>query len=215
MDECQNFLNLPGSLSDMLAEARGYRLSVVAAHQYLGQLPSDLREALAANARNKIIFNCSPEDARVLERHVQPNLAAYDLHRLAAYQAAARLVVNGEELSAFTMRTEPAGRADPQRRELARKDAREHFGRRLAERHDEVLRRNLSGRRGSEGPNGIDADGTATTDDRSNSSFGSSCGISYGGSLGIPHLPGHISEDPHDDGSINPADEDPDSWSDR
>src|SRR5487761_1345049 len=98
VDECQNFLNLPGSLSDVLAEARGYRLSVVAAHQYLGQLPSDLREALAANARNKIIFNCSPDDARVLERHVQPNLAAYDLHRLAAYQAAARLVVDGEEL---------------------------------------------------------------------------------------------------------------------
>jgi hypothetical protein len=30
LDECQNFLTLPGSMTDMLAEARGYRLSVVA-----------------------------------------------------------------------------------------------------------------------------------------------------------------------------------------
>ena len=39
VDECQNFLNLPYPLQDMLAEARAYRLSVVMAHQDLAQLP--------------------------------------------------------------------------------------------------------------------------------------------------------------------------------
>src|SRR5438093_1010716 len=52
IDECHNFLTLPRSLEDLLAEARGYRLSVVCAHQHLGQLPRELREALSANARN-------------------------------------------------------------------------------------------------------------------------------------------------------------------
>ena len=44
IDECHNFLNLPGSVADMLAEARGYRLGIVLAHQNLAQLPKDLKE---------------------------------------------------------------------------------------------------------------------------------------------------------------------------
>jgi hypothetical protein len=90
LDEAQNFLTLPGSISDMLAEARGYRLSVVAAHQHLAQLPGELREALSANARNKVFFNCSPEDARVLGRHVAPEVSEYDLCNLGRFQAARR-----------------------------------------------------------------------------------------------------------------------------
>jgi hypothetical protein len=47
IDECQNFLNLPYPLEDMLAEARAYRLAVTMAHQNLAQLPPDLRQASA------------------------------------------------------------------------------------------------------------------------------------------------------------------------
>jgi len=117
VDECQNFLTLPRSFDEMLAEARGYRLSLVLAHQHLGQLPRDLREGISANARSKLLFNLSPEDARTLERHVAPELSAHDLSHLAAYTAAARLVVGGAETPAFTIATDPptlpvAGRAD-------------------------------------------------------------------------------------------------------
>ena len=101
----------------MLAEARGYRLSMVLAHQHLGQLPKELRETVSANARTKVWFTMSPEDARSLERHVAPNLTEHDLSHLGAYTAAARLVVDGEETPAFTLATRPAppavaGRAD-------------------------------------------------------------------------------------------------------
>ena len=47
IDECQNFLNLPYPLEDMLAEARAYRLSVTMAHQNLAQLPPDLRQGIS------------------------------------------------------------------------------------------------------------------------------------------------------------------------
>ena len=97
VDECQNFLHLPRSFDEMLAEARGYRLSMVLAHQHLGQLPKDLREAVSANARTKVWFSMSPEDAHVLERHVTPEISEHDLSHLGAYTAAARLVVDGEE----------------------------------------------------------------------------------------------------------------------
>jgi hypothetical protein len=117
VDECQNFLNLPRSFDEMLAEARGYRLSMVLAHQHLGQLPQELREAVSANARTKVWFSMSPEDAHTLGRHVTPEVSEHDLSHLGAYTAAARLVVEGEETPAFTLRTRPAppaiaGRAD-------------------------------------------------------------------------------------------------------
>jgi hypothetical protein len=108
VDECQNFLNLPGSLDDVLAEARGYRLALTLAHQHLGQLPRDLAEGVAANARNKIFFTVSPDDARVLARHVGPYLTADDLARLDRYQAACRLVVDGRDTTGFTVATRVA-----------------------------------------------------------------------------------------------------------
>ena len=105
VDEAHNVLNLAGSVGDMLAEARGYHLSLVLAHQNLSQLPRETQLALSANARNKVFFACSPEDAHQLARHTLPELDEHDLNHLDAYTAAARLVVNSRETAAFTMRT--------------------------------------------------------------------------------------------------------------
>ncbi|SFK89368.1 protein of unknown function DUF87 [Amycolatopsis sacchari] len=107
IDECHNFLNLPYPIEDMLAEARGFRTSMTLAHQHLGQLPRELREGISTNARSKIFFNASPEDARELARHTVPRLSDHDLAHLGAYHAAARLVLNGEEAQSFTLRTQP------------------------------------------------------------------------------------------------------------
>ncbi|MBT2418079.1 type IV secretory system conjugative DNA transfer family protein [Streptomyces sp. ISL-22] len=107
IDEAHNFLTLPYPLEDMLAEARGYRLSMLLAHQHLAQLPRDLREGISANARNKVFFNASPEDAGALERHTLPTLAAHDLAHLGPYQAAAHLLTGGAESAAFTLTTRP------------------------------------------------------------------------------------------------------------
>src|ERR1019366_76471 len=100
IDECQNFLNLPYPMEDMLAEARAYRLSMVMAHQNLAQLPPDLRQGISANARSQVIFSVSPEDARDLEHHTAPVLTAHDLSHLGAYQSSARLVAGSAETPA-------------------------------------------------------------------------------------------------------------------
>jgi hypothetical protein len=124
IDECQNFLNLPYPLEDMLAEARAYRLSVTMAHQNLAQLPPDLRQGISANARSQVIFSVSPEDAADLERHTAPVLTAHDLSHLDAYQAAARLVAGSAEQPAFTLRTRPLPPAVAGRARLVREAAR-------------------------------------------------------------------------------------------
>jgi hypothetical protein len=132
IDEAHNVLNLAGSVGDMLAEARGYHLSLVLAHQNLTQLPRDTQLALSANARNKIFFSCSPEDAHQLARHTQPELDEHDLSHLDAYTAAARLVVDSRQTAAFTMRTrpplDPVGETTAIRQLVQRTDATEPSG---------------------------------------------------------------------------------------
>ncbi|MEU4283542.1 type IV secretory system conjugative DNA transfer family protein [Nocardiopsis dassonvillei] len=126
LDEAQNFLTLPYGVDDMLAEARAYRAGLVLAHQDLSQLPRDLREAVSANARSKVYFDVSPEDARVLARHVRPNLGEHDLSHLAAFQAAARLVNHGALSPSFTLRTRPLPPPVKGRATAVRKAARRH-----------------------------------------------------------------------------------------
>jgi hypothetical protein len=128
IDECHNFLTLPHGLDDMLAEARSYHAGLVLAHQNLTQLPTDLREALAANARNKIFFTVSPADATRLERHLEPNLSTHDLANLDAFQAAARLLHNGALTPAFTFRTRRLPPPIPGREKAIRQASQARFG---------------------------------------------------------------------------------------
>ncbi|WP_242419865.1 hypothetical protein [Frankia sp. CpI1-P] len=110
----------------MLAEARGYRLSMVLAHQHLRQLPADLADALSTNARSKVFFAVSPRDASELARHVTPVLSHHDLARLPAFTAATRLIVGGADSAAFTLRTRPLPGAVPGRAAGLRTAARRH-----------------------------------------------------------------------------------------
>ncbi|MFB9831132.1 type IV secretory system conjugative DNA transfer family protein [Actinoallomurus acaciae] len=132
VDECQNFLTLPHGLDDMLAEARSYRAALILAHQNLTQLPQELRDAIAANARNKVIFTVSPSDARHLERHMAPQLGAHDLANLGAFQASARLIDHGTLTNAFTLRTLPLPPPVPGREKAVRKASRKRYGRKHA-----------------------------------------------------------------------------------
>lgn len=120
LDEAQNFLNLSTPIEDMLAEARGLRLSLLLAHQNLGQLTRELRDGISANARNKIVFAVSPDDARDMARHTDPWLSEYDLTHLDAFHAAARLLVDGRNARPFTLTTRPLEPPIPGRaREIA------------------------------------------------------------------------------------------------
>ncbi|MEV4708310.1 type IV secretion system DNA-binding domain-containing protein [Actinoplanes sp. NPDC049316] len=112
VDEVQNFLTLPGSVGDMLAEARGYRLGLVMAHQDLAQLPKDVAAAISANARTKAIFNVDPADARELSRHTKPEVDEHDLAHLDVFTAVARVLVDNRELPAFTFVTNPPPEPD-------------------------------------------------------------------------------------------------------
>jgi hypothetical protein len=147
VDEMHNYLALPRSFEDLLAEARGYRLSLVLAHQHMNQLPRDMREALAANARTKVVFACSPEDAAHLERHFEPLLMAHDLHNLGSFQAACRPCVDAGHGTPFTFTTEPLEAPITERAARARKLSGERFGTPRADVEAEIGRRHSNPQR--------------------------------------------------------------------
>lgn len=128
VDEIHNYLNLPTPFEDVLAEARSYRLSLCLAHQHLAQLPRDLREAISANARTKVYFQASRDDAQALEREVRPELSAHDLAHLSLYTAAVRLCNGGQPGRAFTLTTEALPPPIPGRAQAVREAARRHSG---------------------------------------------------------------------------------------
>jgi hypothetical protein len=138
VDEMHNYLVLPRSFEDLLAEARGYRLSLVLAHQHMGQLNKDMREALAANARTKVAFTCSPEDAFFLQRHFAPELTEHDLSHLATYQAACRPCIRGGQAAAFTLRTTPLSGGSSDRADAVKKVSSEAYGRGRESLEDEI-----------------------------------------------------------------------------
>jgi Type IV secretion-system coupling protein DNA-binding domain len=105
LDEFQNYLHLPQSLDDVLAEARAYRLNLTLAHQHLDQLRDSTRQALDANARTRVVFQCGQEDARHLAREFSP-LSEHNLQSLGRFQVAVRLCVDGHTEVPFTGVTE-------------------------------------------------------------------------------------------------------------
>jgi hypothetical protein len=127
IDEFQDYLKLPMSVADVLAQARGLGLGLTLAHQHLGQLPGALQEAVLANARSRVIFQVSASDARTLARELAPNLEAADLQGLNAYEVAATLSTGARIAPPVTGRTllppSAVGLADE-----ARHRSRERYG---------------------------------------------------------------------------------------
>ena len=96
IDEVQDYLSLPGSLADALAQARSLGAAFHLAHQYRGQLPAALKAGIDANARNKIIFSLSAADAAELARQAI-GLEAADFQLLPRFGVYARTMHHGRE----------------------------------------------------------------------------------------------------------------------
>ncbi|MDP3216537.1 MAG: hypothetical protein Q8S73_20680 [Deltaproteobacteria bacterium] len=70
------------SFGELLAEARKFRLALVLAHQYLGQLDDGLRRAVMGNVGTLVTFQVGAEDSEVLGKEFTPELSHEDLTRV-------------------------------------------------------------------------------------------------------------------------------------
>jgi hypothetical protein len=107
IDEVQDYLRLPGDLGDALVQARGYGVALTLAHQHLGQLPRELKDAVLANARSRVMFGLSSKDAVELARTSRGQVEPIDLESLPAYKAYAALLVGGSPAPWVSITTQP------------------------------------------------------------------------------------------------------------
>jgi len=86
VDEFQNFAT--ESFASILSEARKFNLHLVLAHQFLGQVPDLLRQAVFGNAGRFVCFKIGSEDAPMISRELglkNPEMLT-DLAAFEAYQ---------------------------------------------------------------------------------------------------------------------------------
>jgi hypothetical protein len=128
IDEAHNLLNLPIGVDEALSESRGYRVCWMLAHQNLGQLPGPVREAIDTNARTKLFFTVSPEDARRLVSHVRPYFSEHDLANNPARRMIVRSIHHGTNQPPYTLDSPPLPDPIPGRAAYLRRHARARTG---------------------------------------------------------------------------------------
>ena len=107
VDEFQNFAT--DSFASILSEARKYRLNLIIAHQYIGQLITDVstkvRDAVFGNVGTMIMFRIGASDAEVLEQEFSPEFVAADMVNLPNYRIYLKLMVDGVASRPFSAAT--------------------------------------------------------------------------------------------------------------
>jgi hypothetical protein len=103
VDEFQSFANK--TFADILSEARKYKLNLLIAHQYITQMPEEVRDAVFGNVGTFITFRVGAFDAEVLEKEFAPNFVIEDIVNLGFAQIYLRLMIDGVGSHPFSART--------------------------------------------------------------------------------------------------------------
>ncbi len=103
VDEFQNFAT--ESFTNILSEARKYRLALILAHQYIAQMEETVRDAVFGNVGTLVSFRVGAEDAEYLEKEFAPEFTAQDLVNLPKYQIYLKLMVDGVAGRPFSAQT--------------------------------------------------------------------------------------------------------------
>jgi hypothetical protein len=139
IDEFQNFTT--DSISQILSEARKYRLCLTVAHQFIGQLSEDISKAVFGNVGSICSFRVGPEDADFLEKQFSPVFDANDLINVDNYQCFSKLLINNESSNAFDMKTYKPTEGSVELREAYKELSRYKYGRSKEVVEQEILER--------------------------------------------------------------------------
>ncbi len=105
VDEFQSVVN--SSFENILSEARKYKLCLTIAHQYIEQVPEEVRAAVFGNVGTTIAFRVGPFDSEVLEKVFNPVFTAQDLVGLGFAQIYLSLMIDGVGSKPFSAQTLP------------------------------------------------------------------------------------------------------------
>ncbi len=139
IDEFQNVTT--DSISQILSEARKYKLNLIIAHQFIGQLSEEISKAVFGNVGSLCSFRVGPEDAEFLEKQFEPVFTANDLVNVDNYNGFVKLLINNETTKPFNIKTYPPSEGDPEMPGYLKEISRLKYGRDVNLVNKEIMER--------------------------------------------------------------------------
>lgn len=139
MDEFQNYST--DSIGVILSEARKYRLDLILAHQFIGQLKDEIRGAVFGNVGSMACFRVGVPDTEHLEKEFSPEFTMKDLTSVENGHTFMKLLIDGQPSKPFSMKTTRWEDGPKELREKVKELSRLTYGQDLEEIEADILRR--------------------------------------------------------------------------
>lgn len=153
VDEFQNFAT--DSFAAILSEARKFKLRLVVANQFIGQLREEIKSAVFGNVGSLMCFRVGPEDAEFMAKQFEPVFDTNDLINIENYHAFIKLMINGVPSRPFTLKgLPPSGKENIERGEAIRQLSRLKYGK-VKEAVDKEIQEKLAIGQNVEMPGGL------------------------------------------------------------
>lgn len=131
VDEFQNFAT--NSFIKILSEARKYRLDLILANQYIGQIDEDVQKAIFGNTGSIVSFGVGASDARVLTREFGLKYKEEELVALGNHQIVLKLSIDNYTSTPFSATTLPLPRSRNQNRDKVVRSSRERYTKKVSQ----------------------------------------------------------------------------------
>jgi hypothetical protein len=144
VDEFQNYAT--EDFAVILAEARKYRLNLVVANQYIGQIDEDVKNAVFGNVGTMVSFRIGVPDANFLQHEFAPTFNEIDLANIEKYHVYIKTIVGNEPIPPFSMSlmkdmTAVEARMNPKMAEMIKQLSRLKYGKDREEVEAEIVTR--------------------------------------------------------------------------
>jgi hypothetical protein len=103
VDEFQNFAT--ETFADILSEARKFRLNLIVANQFIGQMEEEVKNAIFGNVGTLVAFRVGVNDASYLQHEFQPTFTESDLINIERFNAYVKTIVENEPVPPFSLDT--------------------------------------------------------------------------------------------------------------
>jgi hypothetical protein len=103
VDEFQNFATT--AYANISSESRKYRLNLTMAHQYIQQLPNEVRAAVIGNVGNMVAFRVGGEDAQIFAKEFEPVFTPNDFIDLNVRNFYIKMSIGDQTSAPFSART--------------------------------------------------------------------------------------------------------------
>jgi hypothetical protein len=138
IDEVQSFTT--DAFVNILSEARKYHLSLIINHQFIDQLPENMRFGIFGNVGTMITFSVSQKDATILSQEFAPYVLPEDILSLPNYHIYLRMIINNRISEPFSAVSIPFRYQAYGYRDIIKQRSREKYAVPRAEIEDKINR---------------------------------------------------------------------------